>query len=848
MTTKKKKKPSSDKKPGFWPEFKEHVVFLMVTVNGILLTGATFFIMNFFVTQMVEEEIGQVKNQLQISIDSSAQEIDVALGALTSFLSFSDPEHKTEVELASVVDRFQMIEEGNPIFSSLYYRNADAVDMELKNIYNTKILPSPQERENIQIILSHNTKYLKGNGDFIVTGSSSLFPMKKLSEEPRIMARDLFFIRAVRSQDGNQLFGYLVGKVEAATVAKKWDMSEFQKVSKIMLSHAGNGESVLIRSLDLESTEGHTTKISLVFPLGITKLNYSINYQISPQTSLLTSLPWMILFLGASITLAVLFYIKGAKSNARILKNMNYVLEEKNAELGREVYERERLNQILRKSERENKAIINAISDVIFEMSLEGHILFLNAAWKKITGEDINNSMGLNLFDLLHPKDQEEQRRAVSQLIKGTRSGYRVMTSIRTAEGGYRAVEMVVSMIRMDENKNMRVVGSFSDMEERQKAEWALTEAERKYKTIWENSASGIYQVTIDGQLLTANPALARIFGFDNVDHILRDVKNAHSDLYVQPTERLRILKSIEPDSPQEIFEYQAYRRDGKKIWVQESIRHVSDEYGGTKYFEGSVEDITKRKDAEMQLQEAKRESDMANRAKSEFLANMSHELRTPLNSIIGFSEIIRNQVFGPMEPQSYWEYARDIHESGKHLLSIINQILDISKIDAGERELKESKVEVQKLIESTVELVHSKIKEAGLLFQDVDFSTMPHSLIVEELAIRQSLTNILSNSIKFTPAGGRISLAGEIDGLGNFRLSVTDTGIGLDEAEIAKVTSKFGVMDGRLSKSTSGIGLGLSLVQSLMKLHGGAVEILSQKGIGTTVTLIFPRSRVVRT
>ncbi|MEK7801255.1 MAG: histidine kinase dimerization/phospho-acceptor domain-containing protein, partial [Pseudomonadota bacterium] len=196
--------------------------------------------------------------------------------------------------------------------------------------------------------------------------------------------------------------------------------------------------------------------------------------------------------------------------------------------------------------------------------------------------------------------------------------------------------------------------------------------------------------------------------------------------------------------------------KNRQKIWVQETIRNVCDEHGNAVYFEGSVDDITKRKDAEAQLQEAKRESDVANRAKSEFLANMSHELRTPLNSIIGFSEIIRNQVFGPIEPNSYWEYARDIHESGRHLLSIINQILDISKIDAGDRELKESLVDMKKLVKTVVDMNITKIKEAGLNMLDIDYEPMP-KLVGEDVAIRQVLTNILSNAIKFTPEGGRI-------------------------------------------------------------------------------------------
>ncbi|OFW94736.1 MAG: hypothetical protein A3J37_08825 [Alphaproteobacteria bacterium RIFCSPHIGHO2_12_FULL_45_9] len=390
----------------------------------------------------------------------------------------------------------------------------------------------------------------------------------------------------------------------------------------------------------------------------------------------------------------------------------------------------------------------------------------------------------------------------------------------------------------------MRVIGSLSDTEEHEKAEWALGEAERKYKTIWENSASGIYQVTLDGYLLSANPAMANIFGFENADIMLREVRNVHNELYASPNDRLKIIKNIDPHSAQEIFEFESLRRDGSKIWTQEIIRPVLDEHGTLVYYEGSVEDITKRKDAELQLQEAKKESDMANRAKSEFLANMSHELRTPLNSIIGFSEIIRNQVFGPIEPQSYWEYARDIHESGKHLLSIINQILDISKIDAGERELKESRIDMKKLVQSSLDMQMQKIRDAGLIMTESDYSNMP-TIIGEDVAIRQILNNILSNSIKFTPEGGRISVLGEMDENQNFRLSITDTGIGLDASEIKRVTSKFGVTDGRFSKSTSGIGLGLSLVQSLMRLHGGEVEIFSQKGIGTTVVLTFPKARI---
>lgn len=326
----------------------------------------------------------------------------------------------------------------------------------------------------------------------------------------------------------------------------------------------------------------------------------------------------------------------------------------------------------------------------------------------------------------------------------------------------------------------------------------------------------------------------------------MREVRNVHQELFVNPRERMKFLRGLDTElgSFQEIFESQAYCRDGKKIWVQESIRPVVDDEKHVLYYEGSLEDITKRKEAEGQLQAAKADSDVANRAKSEFLANMSHELRTPLNSIIGFSEIIRNEVFGPISPRSYLEYARDIHDSGKNLLAIINQILDISRIDAGERELKESLFDLRKVVSVALEIMMPKVTAAELTLIENGIESLP-KLVGEEVAVKQMLVNILSNAVKFTPAGGRVTLGGEIDAVGNLRISVSDTGVGLGEDEIQRVMSPFGGVDGRLNKSTSGIGLGLSLVRSLMTLHGGQVEIFSQKGLGTTVTLVFPKERV---
>lgn len=808
---------------------KERLSLATVIASGLLLTLSIFLVLDTFIKETIVDDRAAVNAHIGQTFQSASKEIDVNLksGAYLISAILSGRQNLDNRAIQGLVNTILQQNGFLDPFSSIYIVDSwDGVD---------NVIPIYVRNQSGVSTKDIRVSFQKNNRSIVSSGSLN----------SSLDNGELAFYRSIPSSNGKSSTLYLVATLAISQSKIFEGLKAIDKVELLEIRDKST-DTLVFQWMDQSPNKLNFSKedIALSVNFGLSNFNIRGVYVPSSQLIIFSILSWIVLFVGFLATVLSSLFLYRSKINNKALFSVNRELEKKNLDLGREVSERERLNHSLRKAERENKAIINAISDVIFEISLSGEILFLNDSWMKLTGQDVASGIGKNLFDMMHPKDQEEQRKSISQLIKGLRPGYKVTTSISADGNKYRAVEMTVSMLRMDENRNMRVLGSFSDIEEHQKAEWALSEAEKRYRTIWENSASGIYQMTLEGKILSANPSLSRIFGFDAPDIMMREVRNAHQDLYVSPNERMRVIRNVDGNGPQEIFEFQSFRRDGKTIWVQETIRPVLDEHGTLVYYEGSVEDITKRKDAEIQLQEAKRESDMANRAKSEFLSNMSHELRTPLNSIIGFSEIIRNQVFGQIEPQSYWEYARDIHESGKHLLSIINQILDISRIDAGDRELKESRVDMQKLVRGIVDMNAPKIKEAGLIMPDVNYALMP-LLIGEEVAIRQMLTNILSNAIKFTQAGGRVSILGEMDDNGNFRLSLTDTGIGLDAAEIERVTSKFGVTDGRLSKSTSGVGLGLSLVKSLMRLHGGELEIFSQKGIGTTVVLVFPKARI---
>ena len=577
---------------------------------------------------------------------------------------------------------------------------------------------------------------------------------------------------------------------------------------------------------------------------GIWKINMRLGSD--RNMFLLRQSPLLILFFGLTLTVVGTMYVRNNQRQSYRLSTMNRALAQKNYEMNSEVAERERLNQSLRKAEREYRAIIDSVSDIIFELNSDGELLFVNETWSRITGYESEQSLHRNLFEMLHPQDQEEQKAAFKQMVVGKRPAYRAFTRIRTSSGVFHAAELAMSMLRQDNSRQLRVVGTITDVEDRRRTERALTEAEKKYRTIVENAAGGIYQLTPEGHFLSVNMAYARILGYDSPEHVIKGIRNAHEQLYRQPRDRARFIREIEQKNIIKGFEAEMLTSNGEIIWVNENARAVRDDAGTVLYYEGSIENISQRKAAEMKMGEAMLQSDLASRAKSEFLANMSHELRTPLNAIIGFSEIIRNEVFGAINHPQYREYAKDIHDSGKQLLRIINDILDVSRIDAGDRQLNESTINMDQLIQSCISFMSTKIMDARLTINNTTVKSIPQ-MVGEELAVKQSLLNILSNGVKFTQPGGSITISHEIDDDGRLRLSVTDTGVGLDADEIEKALSPFGQIETSLSRSTAGSGLGLTLVTSLMKLHGGHLEMVSQKGIGTTATLVFPKKRVVQ-
>ncbi len=822
--------------------FRRNLAQFMVLVNGLVLTFAACAILSIYINDMIRQEhvrklsaAEQVITQNLKALSGSIRTMATvfALDAVSAAEDFLLIAEETVPNLQNFDHLILLRRQGESwVVRDLRYKGPqeNTQDRFMNNFANN--------------ILADVVNAARDQGKDIVL-IPALTGMDYVEEDhsPLIKSRPFALVKQIPGDTG-----IIVGISRfSVLISPEWK-KESPDIARLSIRDIGSGARMFLidwNPLSGMLDEGMNSASHSV-SIGGKSLEVVIHAGSGAQETMLKRSPLLMLGFGLVLTMIGTLYVRGNQKQAYKMAMMNKALAQKNFEMNSEAAERERLNQILRKSEREHRAIINAVSDIIFEMSDDGEILFLNETWSKVTGFDVRRSLNCNLFEMLHPQDQEEQKALFRDMVGGHKPAYRSFTRLRSGDGSFRSVELAFSMLRMDGNKNMRAVGTITDVEERRRAEKALTEAEKKYRTIVENAAGGIYQLTPEGRYLSANPAMARILGYGSAHDILKDIQNAHQQIYVDQRARSECLNELRSDGLIKNVEVQVRRKGGDVIWVNENARAVRDDDGNILYFEGSIEDITQRKESEILLRGAKMQSDLASRAKSEFLANMSHELRTPLNAIIGFSEIIKDEVFGPVGQRQYWEYANDIFSSGRHLLKIINDILDVARIDAGERQLNEAVVRLDRVAENCLDLVSPRAESGNMIVTNLLTADMP-AIIGEEIAIKQMLTNILSNAVKFTPVGGRITIASEIDAEGDLRLSVTDTGVGLTEEEIEKALSPFGQIDSALNRTTSGSGLGLTLVQALITLHEGKLEVFSQKGIGTTVTLVFPARRVVR-
>ncbi|HVA11822.1 MAG TPA: ATP-binding protein [Stellaceae bacterium] len=387
------------------------------------------------------------------------------------------------------------------------------------------------------------------------------------------------------------------------------------------------------------------------------------------------------------------------------------------------------------------------------------------------------------------------------------------------------------------------LVGIVQDMTRLVEMERAAHQQAQFYRGIFDNSIWGIFQTTADGHYLMANPALAHIYGYETPNALLSALTNIGGQLYVDPTRRDAFVAQMRARGVVSGFESQIRRRDGSVIWISESCREVRAADGRFLYYEGMVEEVTERKRVEEELRAAKEAAEAANRAKSEFLGTMSHELRTPLNAIIGFSEVISGELLGPVGVPSYKTYAGDVLASGRHLLMLINDILDFARAESGRLALRDEPLDLPVLIEDAVRYMAPRA-EAGGVRLSADLAHVPTGILGDETRLRQVLVNLIGNAIKFTPRDGRVDVRALTSAGGEARIEIRDSGIGMSSADVARAFEPFHQADASHARNHEGTGLGLAICDRLMRLHGGRVLLMSELGRGTVATVVIPAER----
>ena len=372
-------------------------------------------------------------------------------------------------------------------------------------------------------------------------------------------------------------------------------------------------------------------------------------------------------------------------------------------------------------------------------------------------------------------------------------------------------------------------------------ADKAAAEGAAMYRFLADNAMDLITRHSADGRIRFASPAARALFG-RAPEELLGSAPSAlvhPDDLKAMQAAFMEASYFARPASA----EVRLKRADGSHVWAEIRCRPVPKANGEAADIVAVTRDITERKAYERQLIEARDLSEQASRAKSRFLANMSHELRTPLNAIIGFSEVMAHEMFGALGSPRYLEYSRLIHESGNHLLELINGILDMSKIEAGKFELSEEVFDLAEVAEAAVRFVKLPAERTGVAIK-IAIAPNARLIFADKRAVKQILVNLLSNGVKFTPRGGDIRIRAALDSRG-IEIAVADSGVGISKKDLERLGKPFEQVEDEHVRAKEGTGLGLSLVKALAAMHGGEAVLESTLGEGTVVRVRLPHAAV---
>ncbi|MFO1349278.1 MAG: PAS domain S-box protein [Gammaproteobacteria bacterium] len=501
----------------------------------------------------------------------------------------------------------------------------------------------------------------------------------------------------------------------------------------------------------------------------------------------------------------------------------------------------------LRENERRLESMIAGAQLGTWDWDVTSGRNMFNARWAEMLGytrAEVEQFPGNFWEQHLHPQDKPRVLAALNRHVEGGSELYNAEYRMLTRSGTWKWILALGKALERDaRGKAVRITGTHLDITERKNAEQTLAESEERFRNLVESSLQGIF-VHGDGRVLFANQALATMLGYASPAEVLA-LDSISGVLLPAPHDRARAAASAALADPHTPSEFEAVRKNGAPITLQILARAIV--WDGRPAEQVAVIDVTERKRAELQLSRTNAELRAANdelaasaRAKDAFLASMSHELRTPLNAVLGLSEILQTGSSGTLNDKQR-QYARMIHDSGRHLLALITDILDIASVGAGKMSLHFDDVLVDSICRASLQMVKQDADKKHLHI-GVHIDPQVCAMRADERRLIQILVNLLSNSIKFTPSGGNIGL--QVTGNAEAQIiqfTVWDTGIGVPREAMKRLFQPFVQLDDRLAREHSGTGLGLSLVYYMVEMHGGSIAVESEPGKGSRFVASLP-------
>jgi len=551
----------------------------------------------------------------------------------------------------------------------------------------------------------------------------------------------------------------------------------------------------------------------------------------------------------------------------------------------RDIMDRRNAEAALKESEERYRRLVELSPDAVV-VNCEGRLVFLNTAATKLLGAATAEELiGTRMIDFIHPDYRMSCEKRWLQIKGGMQEMQRVEEQILRLDGRAIYVESAAIAANFQNKPSVQVI--LRDITENKKAADALRKSEARFRGLFENVLEGVYQTSVDGRIISANPSLVRMLGY--TDGELRKL-NVGRDLYFDPADRARLLRKMEREGELRNVEIVLRRKDGSLITVLENGRSMRDEATGLTYFEGTLTDISQRKEYErallartlemeqarkaaesarataeeaktsaeearsaaeeararveqqaaqlmeqsLELTHARDEALEASRLKSEFLANVSHEIRTPMNGVIGMTGLLLDT---PLSSEQK-EYAETVRRSAEYLLEIINDILDFSKIEAGKLQVEIIPFDIRAAVQDVAELLAERADAKGLELAWQLPRELPEFVKGDPGRIRQVLTNLVGNALKFT-AKGEVIVTGYVEEESAeevvLRFEVRDSGIGISREARGLLFRPFVQADGTTSRRYGGTGLGLAISRQLVELMGGEIGVESEPGQGST-------------